>query len=62
MQRLDVKREKDKAMPEFECFVSGATGNIVEAETAEAAREIYFEMLKSELTVNDVIAVEMDCA
>lgn len=47
-------------MPEFECFVSGATGAVIAAENSEDAKRQFFELLKSELSTKDIIAVEVE--
>lgn len=49
-------------MPEFNCFVSESEGALILADTPQEAREIYLEMIRSELSVNDIVAVEIDDA
>lgn len=49
-------------MPEFSCFVSGSAGALIIADTAQEAREIYLELLRSELSVASIVAAEMDDA
>lgn len=49
-------------MPEFECFVSGSAGAIVEASNADEAKKLYYNLLMSELSAKDIVACAMEAS
>jgi phage FluMu protein gp41 len=49
-------------MPEFECFVSVKAGAIVEASNSDEAKELYYNILMSELSAKDIVACEMEAS